>query len=421
MYRTQLPPAYYTEIKPQYPIRKPRTRSPRLPLELIDTILEFLHEDERALRNCALVCRTFLISSRRQLYRTVHIRSELACYQLYDLLRPPRADIVRLIRQLFVYDTGWISDRSYLPILISELVERGALKTFSLSNDPRYGVSHKSLPCPFPAIRRLTNARNIESLALVDIPRLHPSASLPYAHSCIPPRPAYIHLHDMPKAAPAARLRSLELSAVSHAREFLHAVSPTLTRLRRLVLYAHTRSADIRDMWALVPESKYDTLRVLRIDDYDDCPSTHIYTPHLTRLPARLRMFTMYMHSPPSMLTQLAPLCTSGLPQTLQVLVLVTRWYAPSCAPPGRTVDKSTDAEATRALSQLDGMLARALRRSRCRVFFVQDRAPGCVCRRLGAYDLPALNATGAFQFTTVFSLREIEGWLRQLEQSVGV
>ncbi|OCH84290.1 hypothetical protein OBBRIDRAFT_741816, partial [Obba rivulosa] len=50
-----------------------RTHSERLPPELTDTIIDFLHDDDAALRACSLTCRAWLRSSRTHLFGSVSL------------------------------------------------------------------------------------------------------------------------------------------------------------------------------------------------------------------------------------------------------------------------------------------------------------------------------------------------------------
>lgn len=58
-----------------------------VPNELADYILDFLHDDRKALKACSLTCRIWYPTARYHLYRQVHLTSPAACETFYQLLQ----------------------------------------------------------------------------------------------------------------------------------------------------------------------------------------------------------------------------------------------------------------------------------------------------------------------------------------------
>ncbi|PCH36380.1 hypothetical protein WOLCODRAFT_166882 [Wolfiporia cocos MD-104 SS10] len=83
-------------------------RCKRLPPEITDFIIDFLHDDTRTLKACSLVCHSWLPATRYHLFDSVRIRSTEDCLRFRRLLdRPlPRSwvDIAYHIRQLVFHD-----------------------------------------------------------------------------------------------------------------------------------------------------------------------------------------------------------------------------------------------------------------------------------------------------------------------------
>lgn len=58
-----------------------------IPPELSDHIIDFLHDDRRALKACSLTCRTWYPTSRYHLYRKVHLNSLEGCQTFIQILQ----------------------------------------------------------------------------------------------------------------------------------------------------------------------------------------------------------------------------------------------------------------------------------------------------------------------------------------------
>jgi hypothetical protein len=70
---------------------------PQLPIELVERIVDFLHRDTYALRNCALASRVFLMGARVHLFRIIHVPHARAWDNLEAAVRvnPVIASLVR--------------------------------------------------------------------------------------------------------------------------------------------------------------------------------------------------------------------------------------------------------------------------------------------------------------------------------------
>lgn len=136
------------------------TMSPHLPPEIYDRILDFLHDDPKALAACSLTCRTWLPTTRYHRFRTTTIAWPY-CSSFHQLLIAS-SGLGRFITTLEICNahpssTGWQGDREtfaffeHLPVVkdlkLSRLVVREPL--------------HISLSKCFCAIKRLTLCRCI--------------------------------------------------------------------------------------------------------------------------------------------------------------------------------------------------------------------------------------------------------------------
>jgi hypothetical protein len=115
---------------------------PQLPPELIDRVIDHLHNSSSGLRTCALVCRAWLASSRFHLFYTIHIHPTFIrkndsdgssrCNKLYDAIQqsPHISVYVReLSFTIDYYDPALLSD----PILPPLLQSFGKLQKLDLS------------------------------------------------------------------------------------------------------------------------------------------------------------------------------------------------------------------------------------------------------------------------------------------------
>jgi hypothetical protein len=78
-----------------------RTTARRLPAELTDIIVDFLHDDEEALASCSLVCRDWLAAAR------YHVFKELLLHPwnieaFVNLIAQPSATVVPYIHDLVI-------------------------------------------------------------------------------------------------------------------------------------------------------------------------------------------------------------------------------------------------------------------------------------------------------------------------------
>lgn len=76
----------------------------RLPTELLDYVIDFLHDDTAALRNCSLVCHAFVSSARFHLFQDVTIK-QWTFSRAMDLFTDKSPELATYIRRLR-FETG---------------------------------------------------------------------------------------------------------------------------------------------------------------------------------------------------------------------------------------------------------------------------------------------------------------------------
>ncbi|KDQ60167.1 hypothetical protein JAAARDRAFT_597878 [Jaapia argillacea MUCL 33604] len=111
------------------------TSSPRpavciVPQEIVDTIIDFFHDDPQALASCATVCRGWLPSTRIHLFYKVHVDSTRKLRKLHALL-DKTPTLAPLIRYLSIVTTAGIIDNVH--ILDSKLERLEALRLSSVA------------------------------------------------------------------------------------------------------------------------------------------------------------------------------------------------------------------------------------------------------------------------------------------------
>jgi hypothetical protein len=74
---------------------------PRLPAETIDSIVDFHHSDEEALKACSLVCRNWLPASRFHLFGSVDVKHSNV-HSFVKLLASPSSTITNCVHTLVI-------------------------------------------------------------------------------------------------------------------------------------------------------------------------------------------------------------------------------------------------------------------------------------------------------------------------------
>ncbi|XP_006457220.1 hypothetical protein AGABI2DRAFT_123088 [Agaricus bisporus var. bisporus H97] len=134
--------------------------SPCLPQELVDTVIDHLHADRAALAACALVCQSWLHTSRQHLFATISLSTlsqsrippNILCARLYGILKADPG-LIKHIRNLQILDGGssrsghWIIEETTLPSLLKLLTNLKQLEFGA--TDTTNTLQIKSLPFPW--------------------------------------------------------------------------------------------------------------------------------------------------------------------------------------------------------------------------------------------------------------------------------
>jgi hypothetical protein len=111
-----------------------------LPPELVDRIIDHLHDHQVSLKACALTCRTWRFASQYHFFKTVGLPGEGRAEELLDIvIRSP--SVARLVEQVAFRDIRvsqpWMGNSVTLPILAGYLpsVNRVSI-TLALGSSP---------------------------------------------------------------------------------------------------------------------------------------------------------------------------------------------------------------------------------------------------------------------------------------------
>ncbi|KAF8076887.1 hypothetical protein FPV67DRAFT_1665125 [Lyophyllum atratum] len=195
---------------------------PQLPLDVLDDIIGHFHNDSESLRRCSLVCKAFVVPSRKRLFRVIYLNShsgdssDLPYKPFYNyLMANPR--LVVYIHELWVDGTDSIIEDVEFRALLTLFARSGSLRVFSINfspklsgyddwykipiafKDPLYKMfCSQSLhtlrihledmcACTFP-VDQLTTAPNVKRLTLIgmdagcDLTEYHASGTYSDAH-----------------------------------------------------------------------------------------------------------------------------------------------------------------------------------------------------------------------------------------------
>ncbi|KAH9933292.1 uncharacterized protein B0H18DRAFT_982899 [Fomitopsis serialis] len=146
--------------------------TPRLPLALTDEVIGYLHDDERTLGTCALVCRGWLPVSRMYKFREFEVNhrrmAQSSCPLLCDSA-PTILPYVRCLRlELYVHEIDRVALKStWLDTLPRMRLDQfTALQCLELSRLRWEDLSRQSRDCLFAACRRIQTLilRGLKSL-----------------------------------------------------------------------------------------------------------------------------------------------------------------------------------------------------------------------------------------------------------------
>ncbi|KZT71036.1 hypothetical protein DAEQUDRAFT_764260 [Daedalea quercina L-15889] len=125
---------------------------PRLPPELLEIVLDHLHDHAATLGTCALACRAFAHIARFHRFHAVKVDSTARAIGLRELLAPSEdlGSLIQSLKLVGYYSTSISELLLYLPSLHG-LVEL-RLSRFTFTPD---STDHALLALEFPALRRL--------------------------------------------------------------------------------------------------------------------------------------------------------------------------------------------------------------------------------------------------------------------------
>ncbi|KAG5652191.1 hypothetical protein H0H81_005955 [Sphagnurus paluster] len=109
----------------------------QLSIDLFDIVMDQLEDDEKSLRNCALVSPTFLFLARKRLFRSIYLEyrteTQIPCARLMEFLTTC-SEITPHIRKLHVVIHNWLPFEPSFLLLLRHLAENGFLKEFFLDS-----------------------------------------------------------------------------------------------------------------------------------------------------------------------------------------------------------------------------------------------------------------------------------------------
>jgi hypothetical protein len=116
---------------------------PRLPTELVDIVIDFLHSDDETLEVCSLVCRNWLPASRFHLFGTVRVKwSNVLSF--VELLAAPSSTIANNVHTLRIPLEG-LDSHTIFDIIAPHLEKFVAVKIISLQGQQWFPIVEETL------------------------------------------------------------------------------------------------------------------------------------------------------------------------------------------------------------------------------------------------------------------------------------
>ncbi|KAF8071650.1 hypothetical protein FPV67DRAFT_1650992 [Lyophyllum atratum] len=254
---------------------------PQLPLDILDNIIGHLHTE--SLRHCCLVCKAFVVPSRKRLFRVIYLSSrdgdstDLPCKPFYNnLLANPQ--LIVYIQELWVNGKDWIIKEVDFRALLTLFAHSGSLRVFSIKFSPKLSgyddwykipIAFKEplceifcspslhtlrihledmCACTFP-VDQLTTAPNVKRLTLLG---KDASSCRAEAH----PWGRYSAAHDVQINKTGKPLEVLEVGGVD-GRSLLKLFhnSPScyqVSSLRKVVVAGSTETSFLRALWKIL-------------------------------------------------------------------------------------------------------------------------------------------------------------------------
>jgi hypothetical protein len=105
---------------------------PHLPAELIDTVVDFLHDDEESLANCSLVCKEWVPATRYHIFNNL-LLDRWNMEEFVDLITRPSATVALYINHLII-DQGKSRHTDLFQSMFRRLPHFHLLRTLELRN-----------------------------------------------------------------------------------------------------------------------------------------------------------------------------------------------------------------------------------------------------------------------------------------------
>ncbi|RDB14626.1 hypothetical protein Hypma_016534 [Hypsizygus marmoreus] len=141
-----------------------------LPQEIFEMVLDELHEDRQALKQCALAWRNFVPRSQQHLFCQVYILTTSASRHLHDILTV-NAFLTQHIHSLELSDIfAWIEKDSYLPVTLSLMPSLKSLSINSSSNTATWANIPESTRIAIEHIIRLSSLVHLRISVIGGIP-----------------------------------------------------------------------------------------------------------------------------------------------------------------------------------------------------------------------------------------------------------
>lgn len=122
----------------------------KIPSEISDIVIDYLHSDRDALAACALVCKEWLPGSRYHLFYTIWV-NEQNFQQFLDTLNTPRCFWRRHVRHLHMtgirrYTISWLCDANLAKLSTLEAVDQLSLRNLDGYDDTQVARLSATLP-----------------------------------------------------------------------------------------------------------------------------------------------------------------------------------------------------------------------------------------------------------------------------------
>ncbi|KAF8054964.1 hypothetical protein FPV67DRAFT_964664 [Lyophyllum atratum] len=115
---------------------------PQLPLDVLDDIVDHLHNDSGSLSPCSLVCKAFLMPSRKRLFRVIYLNSPDgdstdSPYRPFHNYLIAYPQLVGYIQELWVNGKDRIIEEVEFRALLTLFAMSGSLRVFSIKFSPK--------------------------------------------------------------------------------------------------------------------------------------------------------------------------------------------------------------------------------------------------------------------------------------------